>query len=226
MDFPERALARWIAHGVTSRTHPVLDWALRTFFNPLGITADSLECEPFSALESGLGGWWLRQPRWDAVLLDLGHPAARDFRPLLDTPESFVVAVDPRGQLSISLRGLAAGDPVARRFRDEGEQGWRAARHAVRAAHDAEAFLFGAAGLILAGDPAAEQFADGDDAGFCRAAAGRILNPVDGSPHPPGETAGRPEAEPRPPEERAGGACPPGSGFPEAGAGRAGQDPE
>jgi hypothetical protein len=176
MDSPEPALARWLAQGVSSRTHPVLRWALRAHFHPLGIDAEALEAEPFSALESGLGEWWLHRPRWDAGRVDRGHPAAQDFGPLLDAPACYTVAVDRRGLLLIGLNSEAPVDSAARAFGEGDESGWRLARHAVRAAHDAEAFIYGAAGLILAGDPAVAIYAAGDDAAFCRAVGAKLLN--------------------------------------------------
>jgi len=168
---PESAIARWLAHGATSRTHPVLRWAFRTYFQPLGIVADSLECEPFSALESGLGGWWLRQARWSPECFAPAHPGAADFRLLLDNPGLFAAAVDPQGLLTVCPKPGTEGDAAARRLWEAGEQGWLAARHSVRAAHDAEMFILGAAGMILDGGRAAERYAAGDDAGLCREAA-------------------------------------------------------
>ena len=106
---PEPAIARWFAHGVTSLTHPVLDYALETFLGPLGVEADWIEAEPFSALESGHGGWWLRNPRWNAARLDRLHPAAADFASLLEHPEWF------------QHRRRFPGNPLAR------GRGWRRA---------------------------------------------------------------------------------------------------
>ena len=174
MDSPEPAIARWLANGASSRTHPVLDWALRTFFGPLGITADSLECEPFSALESGLGDWWLRLPGWDPRRLDPRHAGAPDFSPLLERPDCFSVAVDSHGQFLIGLKPGHAADLAARQLWEGGERGWRVARHGVRAAQDSEAFIFAAAGMVLANEPEAAIYADGDDAGFCRAVALKV----------------------------------------------------
>jgi hypothetical protein len=172
MDSPEPALARWLAQGVSSRTHPVLGWALRTHFHPLGIEAEALEAEPFSALESGFGEWWLRQPRWEAGLVDRSRPAARDFDLLLDGTASFAVTVDRRGLMVIGLNPAASS--AARLFWEKDEKGWRTARHALRAAQDVEAFIYGAAGLILANDPVAAIYADGDDRAFCETVAARL----------------------------------------------------
>ena len=44
--FSELAIARWLAQGVTSLTHPLLRSALETCFHPLGIEADWLEAQP------------------------------------------------------------------------------------------------------------------------------------------------------------------------------------
>ena len=174
MHSPEAALARWLAHGVTSRTHPVLACALQTFFHPLGIEAAWLEAEPFSALESGQGEWWLRQPRWNPARFDRRHPAAPDFACLVDHPEFFLVAVDARGIISPTLSPAAGDEPVARSFMEAGDEGWRAVRHTLQAAHDAETFLYAAAGLILASDPVAEVYARGDDDAFCAAVRARL----------------------------------------------------
>jgi hypothetical protein len=174
MPSPEPAIARWLAHGITSRSHPVLHWALRIHLQPLGIAADALECEPFSALQSGSGDWWLTKPRWAPALLDAGHPGAPDFRLFLENPESFAAEVDPHGLLTFRLSRGAVPGPAAARLWEEGEHGWLAARHSVRAAHDAEAFILGAAALILKDGRAAALYASGDDAGFCREASRRI----------------------------------------------------
>lgn len=171
---PECALARWLAHGITSRTHPVLDCALQTFFHPLGVEARSLEAEPFSALESGQGEWWLNKPQWNPARFDRRNRASPDFAYLLEHPGQFVVAVDDRGIISPALNPSAADDPEARSFLDAGEDGWRAVRHTLQAAQDAETFLYAAAGLILANDPVAEVYALGDDDAFCAAVLGRL----------------------------------------------------
>jgi hypothetical protein len=175
MDLPNEALARWLAHGVSSRTHPVLHWAMGRYFCPLGIRAESLEAEPFSALESGLGEWWLRGPCWNPVGIDPEGPAGPDLDVLRRYPGSFAVEVDRRGLLSITQVPSAGVAPAVSAFWADGDSVWRAARHAVRAAHKVESVLFGAAGMILAGDPLSEVYAGGDDAGFCEAVA-RAMN--------------------------------------------------
>lgn len=165
-DTPEPALARWLAHGVTSATHPVLEWALRRFLSPLGIEADALEAEPFGALECGCADWWLRAPRWSAVLLDSRHPARSDFQPLLEAADHLAATVDPRGVLAFGPRpsgNLAA----ARAALAASDEGWNAARHSLRASQQVERFIFAAAGLLLANDPAAAVYAAGDDAAYC-----------------------------------------------------------
>jgi hypothetical protein len=164
---PEPALARWLAHGLTSRTHPVLRLALEEHLLPLGIEADALEAEPFSAIESGHGDAWLVRPRWRPELFDVRLPVAGAFAPLLDHPDWFDVAVDPSGTLSIDLAAGARGEASARAFVSSGGQVWLAARHVLRAAQEAERFIFAAAGLILANDPAAGLYARGDDRAFC-----------------------------------------------------------
>jgi hypothetical protein len=173
-NMPEAALARWLAQGVTSHTHRVLRRVLGDFFQPLGIEAEALEAEPFSALESGQGEWWLRQPRWSPERFDRAHRAEPDFRFLLDAPSRFAVAVDPRGALGIELHPLFTDDPAANAALRESEQGWRAARHALQAAEGAEAFIFAAAALLLANDSAAAIYAAGDDDGFCAAVRSRL----------------------------------------------------
>jgi hypothetical protein len=148
----ESAIARWLALGVTSRTHPVLRSAYRGFFEPLGIEAAWLEAEPFSAIESGYGGWWLRDARWNPARIEKGHPAAGDFEFLLADAGCFQVDVESQGALSIH--------PAS-------EQTWAAVRHGIRAGQDAEAFIHLAAGLLVLGDPAARLFEAGDDDAFC-----------------------------------------------------------
>ena len=170
---PEAALGVWLAGGITSRSHPVLEFALRTFLNPLGIEAESLEAEPFSALESGVGTWWLRQPAWNPSRFDPGHPAAPDIRAILDHADEFTVAVDDQGILAPALNSQTAG-PEARRFVEDREAVWRAVRHTIHASQDAEAFIFAAAGLILANDPAAAAYARGDHSSFCASVLGRL----------------------------------------------------
>lgn len=172
----EAALARWLAQGVTSHTHRVLRRVLGDFFRPLGIEADALEAEPFSALDSGHGQWWLRQPRWNPASFERSHRAEPDFRFLLDAPQRFAVAVDARGGLGIELRPLCIDDPAANAALRESEQGWRAARHAFQAAEAAEAFIFAAAALLLANDSVAAIYAAGDDDGFCAAVRTRLAS--------------------------------------------------
>ena len=148
----ESALARWLALGATSRTHPVLRHACQSYFEPLGIEADWLEAEPFSALESGSAEWWLREARWNPMRLDRKQPAAADFEFLLAEPERQRVEVEPRGTLSI---------------RPASERSWAAVRRSLRASQDAEAFIFMAAGLVLVDESAARLFDDGEDDAFC-----------------------------------------------------------
>jgi hypothetical protein len=171
---PEPALARWISQGVTSRTHRILQCVLGDFFTPLGIEAESLEAEPFSALEAGHGAWWLRQPRWNSRLFDRSHASEPDFSFLIGAPDRFDVSVDPQGRLFIALNPAFGRDPDAIAAFNESEQGWRAARHAVRAAEQAEAFIFAAAALLLANDPAATVYAGGHDDAFCQAVRHRL----------------------------------------------------
>jgi hypothetical protein len=167
-------LARWLAHGVTSLTHPVLDFALRFHLHPVGVEAAWLEAEPFSVLESGQGEWWLTRPSWNPSLLDRSSPAAADFGPLLGNPAHFSVGVDSRGVVVPALSAAGAGDPASRRFLESGDEAWRAVRHTVRASHDAEAFIHASAALILAGDPLSAAYASGRDGEFCRAVLGRL----------------------------------------------------
>jgi hypothetical protein len=171
---PEPALARWLAQGVTSQTHRVLHQAFQDCFRPLGIEAESLEAEPFSALESGQGDWWLRQARWNPDGFDRAHPAAPDFRFLLDAPDHFAVTVDPRGRLWVELAPEFSADPAAQARLQANEHGWRAARHGLRAGEAAEAFILAAAALLLANDAAAAIYAAGDDAAFGRAVHRRL----------------------------------------------------
>lgn len=195
---PEPAIARWFAHGVTSLTHPVLDYALETFLGPLGVEADWIEAEPFSALESGHGGWWLRNPRWNAARLDRLHPAAADFASLLEHPEWFSIGVDSQGILSL---GVAAGaGRGAADYMRATEDGWTAIRHCVRAAQRVESFICGAAGVLLAGNAAAAAYASGDDGAFCAAVRGRLDGPDGASPGAatePAKAAGAPTASRR-----------------------------
>jgi hypothetical protein len=171
---PEAAVARWLAQGVTSQTHPVLAFAFRRFLHPLGVEAEWLEVEPFSVLESGQGGWWLRGPRWDPARFDPRHPALPDFAVLLSHPGHFTVDVDDRGLLSLELAPAARNDPAALLFMEDSGRGWQAVRHTARAAADAECFLYAAAGLILACDPAADAYAAGDERAFCEEILGRL----------------------------------------------------
>lgn len=162
----ESAVARWLSLGVTSGTNPVLRRAYDLFFAPLGIEASWLEAEPFSAIESGFGEWWLRDARWNPARLCPGHPAGGDFAFLLADPGRFRVDVGSQGALSIS--------PAS-------EQAWAAARHSIRAGQDAGAFIHLAAALILLGDPAARLFEAGDDDAFCGSVRARLAGV------PPGE---------------------------------------
>ncbi|MGD1030063.1 MAG: hypothetical protein ABSA05_02890 [Opitutaceae bacterium] len=184
----ESAIARWLALGVTSRTHPVLRSAYREFFEPLGIEAAWLEAEPFSALESGYGGWWLREAWWNPARIDRGHPAAVDFEFLLAEAGRFEVGVGSQGALSI---------------RPASEQTWVAVRHGIRAGQDAEAFIHLAAGLLVLGDRAAELFAAGNDDAFCALVRARLAEtPPDAATETAGREACRPDhkdADPKSP---------------------------
>jgi hypothetical protein len=174
LNSPEAALARWFSQGITSQTHRLLQIAFDEFFQPLGIEAAALEAEPFSALESGQGEAWLRDPHWNPGRFERAHPAEPDFRFLLDRPERFAVSVDSRGHLAVGLDAAHADDPAVREILRENESGWRAARHALRAAAELDGFILAAAALLLANDPVAEIYAGGDDAAFAAAVRRRL----------------------------------------------------
>jgi len=163
----EDALARWLAHGVTSSTNPVLRFALNAFLAPLGIEAEALEAEPFGGLESGSGEWWLRNPRWSAARFDRRHSAAEDFGYFLQAPGSFTVEISSRGWLRFAQTG--PDDLAAATFFRSSEDGWLAARHSVQASREVEAFLCAAAGLLLTDASFAALYASRDVLGFCEA---------------------------------------------------------
>ena len=175
-DSPEPALARWLAAGITSLTHPVLDRALRIHFLPLGIEAEWLEAETFGDLETGGGGWWLRNPRWNPNRFDRTGAAAPDFAYLLDHAGQFDAAVGPQGVLTLSLSAGSAEDGEASAWFDRSESGWCAIRHSVRAARQVEAFIYAAAGSLLASSPAAILYAEGRVDEFCTAIADCLKN--------------------------------------------------
>ncbi len=166
-DLHAEALARWLAHGLTSQTHPVLLFALHAFFQPLGIEASYLEAEPFSGIESGTGNWWLHDPRWNAATVDRGRPFARDFGGLVGFADSFRIAVTPQGGMSITPTELVASDLAAQAYWETSEQGWLAARHSFEAARHTEIFLYAAAALLLNEPSIAQLYAQQDDAAFC-----------------------------------------------------------
>jgi hypothetical protein len=174
----ERAIARWFAGGLTSRTHRVLQFALETYLVPLGIEADWLEAEPFSALESGVaGGWWLRGARWNPARFDPRRPGGADFAPLIKHPLHFRVAVESQGILSLSPASTAAAGNAAAGHLPGADAAWRLIRHTVRASQKAETFIYAAAGLLLASDSAAALYASGDDGSFCAAVEDCLASP-------------------------------------------------
>jgi hypothetical protein len=165
------ALARWLGSGVTSATHPVLEWALRNYFHPVGVDAESLEAEPFSALECGRPAWWLRRPTWNPARIDRRSAAWADFEPLVAAGDGLVVEVDARGHIAIAAAPGRAEVPAG------GDGEWNAARHTVRAAQAAEAFIFTAAALVLVDDPTADLYAAGDERAFCERVVRRLAPP-------------------------------------------------
>jgi hypothetical protein len=128
----EEALARWLAHGLTSRTHPILAQAFSHCFSPLGIEAEWLECEPFGCLATGLPPCWLRSPRWNPGGVDSAHPSFSALERWRKEPDRVQVGTD----------GIF-------RIAGPGEATWEAVRESVRAAALASAFLNAAAALIL-----------------------------------------------------------------------------
>jgi hypothetical protein len=167
----QAALARWLAQGCTSLTHPLLRAALETCFHPVGIEADWLEAEPFGAEESAIGTCWLRGARWNPGRLRPGSPAAADLAPWAGV----AAGVDAAGLLE--LAGLAPPGAAG----DDPDLTWRAVRHSVRAAHRAAAFIHAAAGLLLAGDSLAARYAAGDDTGFANEVWRRLESPESGA---------------------------------------------
>jgi hypothetical protein len=167
-ELAERAIARWLAHGPTSRTHPVLRTALVKYFHPLGIDAEYLETEPFSAIESGFGSCWLGRPQWHPERMEAAHPARPDFEPIIRRPLCYRVAIEASGVALIDLTAEGRDDPVARAEWEFLGYGWNAARHTLQAAQEAERFIHTAAGLLLSGDPLTAVYAEGNDDAFCR----------------------------------------------------------
>jgi hypothetical protein len=193
----QAALARWLAHGCTSVTHPLLRAALENCFHPVGIEADWLEAEPFGAEESAIGTCWLRGARWNPGRLRPGSPAAADLAPWAGV----AAVVDAAGLLDFA--GLAPPGTAG----DDPDLTWTAVRHSVRAAHRAAAFIHAAAGLLLAGDPLAARYAAGDDTGFANEVWRRLEIPASGAEAgigPAPAESNRPGRDP----ERAGSARP------------------
>jgi len=170
----EFAVARWLAHGVTSLTHPILRHVLETCFHPLGIEADWLESEPFGAPENACGCCWLRRPRWNPRRLDPRHPAAADLSAW--AADAAAITVDAAGIIVI-----AAG-PAAQMPEGMPDPTWLAIRHSVRAAQRAGSFIQAAAGLLLAGDPLARCYAAGEDARFSAEIWRRLENAAPAAP--------------------------------------------
>lgn len=166
-DYHTTALACWFAQGVSSETHPVLQFTFATFLQPLGIEAASLEAEPFSGLESATGSWWLNQPRWTSGKVDRAGPFSGDFAGLLEFHESFRVTVAPSGWMSIAPTRQAESDFAALAYWVSSDHGWLAARHSFEAARHAEVFLYAAAALLLDDALAAQLYCCGDHAAFC-----------------------------------------------------------
>jgi hypothetical protein len=164
----QAALARWLAQGATSLTHPLLRHALEACFHPIGIEADWLEAEPFGAEEWAMGECWLRGARWNPGRIRPGHPAAADLAPWAGTPRA--ARVDAAGLLYFAA-GPQPHSPIL-----DAESTWRAVRHSVRASHRAAAFIHAGAGLLLAGDPLVERYAAGDDTGFAAEVWRRLGN--------------------------------------------------
>jgi len=166
-DHHTAALARWFAQGVSSETHPVLQFAFATFFQPLGIEAASLEAEPFSGLESATGSWWLNQPRWNAGKVVRAGPFSGDFGGLLEFQASFRVSVAPSGWISIAPTLQAENDLAAQAYWASSDHGWLAARHSFEATRHTEVFLYAAAALLLDDALAAQLYCLGEYAAFC-----------------------------------------------------------
>lgn len=58
-------MARWLDQGLTSRTHPVIQHALKTLIEPSGLRCNYVEIEPFGIIEVGVGGLLFSCPRFD-----------------------------------------------------------------------------------------------------------------------------------------------------------------
>ena len=160
----EAAVARWIAAGVTSLTHPFLALVYRDCFVPLGIEADWFEAEPFSSLEAGWPDGWLRRPRWNPAQVDPSHAAAGALRPWLDQPSAVTVRCDGLLQLPPSTDERAA---------------WAAIHASVIARERARAFLAAAAASLLFDPDAAAIYCAGDAAAFARRIWAQMDDPTE-----------------------------------------------
>ena len=164
-----------MAFGVTSQTHPILNWGLRRYLLPLGIEGDSLEAEPYGALECGIGEWWLRGPRrWSPREIDPDHPARGDFAQVLSALDELEMGVDYHGVLSLAPNPGTACPAAAIEALAATEGGWTVIRHTVHASQLLEAFIFSAAASLLASEHDAALFASGDDDAFCETVHRRL----------------------------------------------------
>jgi hypothetical protein len=171
----EAAVARWIAGGVTSLTHPVLAQLYRDCFAPLGIEADWLEAEPFSSLEAGWPDGWLRRPRWNPARLDPTHPAAADLqRWAVHSPPACCNGAQQAPVVTVQLDGVLRLPEST-----EEQTAWAAVRHSVAARERVRAFLAAAAASLLFDPEAAAIYRDGDAAKFVRRIWAQMEEPTD-----------------------------------------------
>lgn len=161
-------MALWIEQGLTSRYHPLLQHALKTYLEPIGMRCEVMEMEPFSILETGVGGLQFTRPAFDPKLI-----TRSEARALFNRNPSL------KAEVAVSGHAFFTSAPGTNKPESVNEDMERLAYLFVGAVDEAREFLLAAAMALVdeaTPDSVKQAYLDNNTRALCAHAQG-LLTP-------------------------------------------------
>lgn len=98
------AMHCWLEFGVSSRSHPVIAFALAEFLTPLGVSADAFEIPAEDMIITGMDVARLINPHFSFDNVSWSRSAIQEYRDLRSASSGLVSILDGRGNLEIKIR--------------------------------------------------------------------------------------------------------------------------
>ncbi len=95
----QQALSLWNELGMTTPTHPVLDFALKLYFEPFGLTCDALRYDALAALDNPDIKLEFIEPRFEPGRVDRSWSNFSTVEPLLGVSDLITPIFLPDGTL-------------------------------------------------------------------------------------------------------------------------------